>query len=395
MTSTDDFTRPFSTGGEDGGADLALFARLREHCPVAHTGDGGGHWGLFRHDDVLAAARDPEGFVNSGYLRFDPARRRPPLESDPPEHTEIRRLLNPFFMPRRLRAKLEPVSRDIASTCVDRLVEARGGDGVAELARPLPPQVLLSLLNQPRADWVRIKAWAEDAYLQGASDAESLARFRAADQGLWEYARAILADRKQVPRDPTDDPASAMLAASVGGKPLDEALIVGTLRLLLGAGHDSTTSTLGMMIHHLAVHRADQERLRAEPALIAPAMEELLRLKTPVVSMPRMAARDTTIHGRAIRRGEVVRLYYAAANRDPRAFERAEECVLDRAPNRHVAFGYGIHMCIGAPLARQEVSVAVDELLRRTRHFTLAGPVDFQFWHRSGPRILPITLDPR
>lgn len=394
MTSTDDFSRPFSTDGEGGDADLALFARLREQCPVAHTGDGGGHWGLFRYDDVVAAARDPEGFVNSGYLRFDPARRRPPLESDPPEHTEIRRLLNPFFMPRRLRGRLEPVSREIARGCVDRLVAARGGDAVAELARPLPPQVLLSLLNQPREDWVRIKAWAEDAYLQGAQDDESHARFRAADHGLWDYARAIVADRMQAPRDGADDPASAMLAASVGGKRLDEALVVGTLRLLLGAGHDSTTSTLGMMIHHLAVHREDQARLRADPALIAPAMEELLRLKTPVVSMPRMAARDATIHGREIRQDEVVRLYYAAANRDPRAFERAQECVLDRAPNRHVAFGYGIHMCIGAPLARQEVFVAVEELLRRTRGFAVAGPVEFQFWHRSGPRVLPLSLDP-
>jgi cytochrome P450 len=183
-----------------------------------------------------------------------------------------------------------------------------------------------------------------------------------------------------------------LLVARADGEPLDEALIAGVVRLLIAAGHDSTTSAVGIALHYLARHRDDQQRLRENPALIPPAVEEILRLETPVLTMPRVVAHDTVIRDRELKQGDRVMLYWASGNRDSDAFDSPDEPHLDRKPNQHLAFGYGIHKCIGAPLARLELRVALEEWLRRTHAFGLAGEVTVEPWHRFGPRHLPLWI---
>jgi cytochrome P450 len=191
------------------------------------------------------------------------------------------------------------------------------------------------------------------------------------------------------PRDVSVDPVSGLLAAP---EPLDKELIAGVVRLLLAAGHDSTTSAIGIALHYLAHNDADQQRLRADPSLIPTAVEEMLRLETPVLAMPRIVARDTVVRGRELTQGDRVMLYWGAGNRDPQAFENPDQPQLDRKPNQHLAFGYGIHKCVGAPLARLELRVALEEWLRRTQAFGLAGEVTVEPWHRFGPRHLPVWI---
>jgi cytochrome P450 len=369
--------------------------RLRARAPVAFSTAGrrgaGRFWSLMRFDDIVAAARDTATFVNTGGSRFDT--RRPPLEADPPEHTLWRRLLMPYFGPSRMQA-LVSASRAFTTRLLGPLLASGGGDAAHDFARPLPPQVLLTFLDQPPEDWLQIKSWCEDAYLQSATEPSLHARFLAADQGLWDYSHAVVEDRKRHPRDVAVDPVSGLLAARAEGwiRPLDESLIAGVVRLLIAAGHDSTTSAVGIALHYLAGHAEDQQRLRADPSLIPAAIEEMLRLQTPVLAMPRIVAHDITVRGRELLQGDRVMLYWASGNRDPEAFENPDQPRLDRKPNQHLAFGYGIHKCIGAPLARLELRVALEEWLRATHAFGLADEATMEPWHRFGPRYLPLWI---
>jgi cytochrome P450 len=367
--------------------------RVRTAAPIAFSTAGrrgaGRFWSFLRFDDIIAAARDTLTFVNTGGSRF--ATRRPPLEADPPDHGVWRRLLMPYFGLSRMQV-LEAASRAFTTALLDPLLAADGGDAAHDFARPLPAQVLLTFLNQPPEDWSQIKTWCEDAFLQTATEPDLQARFQAADRGLWDYSYAVVADRKKQPRDVSVDPVSGMLAAHVAGEPLDEALIAGVVRLLIAAGHDSTTSAVGIALLYLARHAADQQRLRADPSLLPAAVEEMLRLETPVLAMPRIVAHDTLLHGRDLKQGDRVMLYWASGNRDPLAFENPDQPQLDRKPNQHLAFGYGIHKCVGAPLARLELRVALEEWLRRTQSFGLSGEVTVEPWHRFGPRHLPLWI---
>lgn len=369
----------------------AKHAAMRARCPVAHVRSGTAHfWALTRHEDVTAAARDSATFANGKRQRF--AGRRPPLESDPPEHTMWRKLLSPFFTPRHIEI-FEPVSRAIAVDLVAPLVAAGGGDAAHGLARPLPPQVLLSFMGQDKADWREIKDHCETAYLDRSDDPTDRAKFAASNDALWAYSRRAVEARQTAQADPSRDLLAALLAGTrdmEGGAEL----VVGVMRLLLAAGHNSTTSALSICLKYLARSSEDQARLRAEPQRLRVAIEEMLRFETPVIAMPRTVARDVEMKGKELRTGDRAMLYYAAANRDPAAFADADRCLIDRSPNPHLAFGMGIHACIGALLARQEIRVALEELLGRTKSFTLAGPVSREFWHPYGLRSLPLRIEP-
>jgi cytochrome P450 len=364
---------------------LGTMAQLRARAPVPYSDAGrlgrGPHWSLMRHADIVDASQDPETFRNVGASRFP--HRRPPLESDPPEHGHFRRALQPFFSAARMK-ELEVQVRAFASDLLDPLLASRDGDAARQFARPLPPRALLALLGQPVEDWAQVKAWSEDAYLQGSPTDEERRRFEAANDGLWAYSRDVVADRQRSPRTPERDMVSALLATRAAGQPLDPDLIAGVVRLLLAAGHDSTTSAVGMTLHYLARTPTDQARLRADSGLILTAVEEMLRFEPPVFAMPRVMAEDMDLHGRHLRAGDRVFLYFVSGNRDTAAFADADRCIVDRRPNPHLTFGYGIHRCVGAPLARLELRVALETWLARTRAFGLAGEVTFEVWHRFG-----------
>lgn len=393
MTIKPDVIKPFDKSVVED--PEILHARLRETCPVAlqksELGALRSGWLVTRYEDIVAVARDTETFAQP--VRW-PGQRRPPLESNPPEHRQLRALLQPFFMPKALAA-FEPISRRIATSLVSALVEKNGGDFARGLARPLPPQVLLARLNQPADEWQRIKECSEASYLQGSQDPEDIATYEAANTYLWEYSYQAVADRKSTPRDPQDDIICAMLSGQIDGAPVDEGLVAGMVRLLLAAGHDSTTSALGICLYYLARNPDSQAQLRANPAGIPDAIEEMLRVQAPVIQMPRVVTRDTELRGQALKTGDRVLLAFASGNRDPEKFENPAEYQLDRTPNRHLSFGTGIHVCIGNGLARQEIKIALEQLLARTQMFGLSAEPQREFWHPYGVTSLMLWTRPQ
>jgi cytochrome P450 len=369
-----------------------LHARLRKECPVAlQQSEVGGlneGWLVTRYEDITAVAADTETFGQS--IRW-PEQRRPPLESNPPEHRAFRALMQPFFMPRALAA-FEPLSTELAVGLLEPLIAAGGGDLATEVARPLPPQVLLARLNAPTEDWSGIKDACEAAFLQGAPSPEDIAHYEQANGFLWDYSRKLVAERIASPRESKSDLVSAVLAGEIDGEPVDRGLVEGMVRLVLAAGHDSTTSALGICLKYLATHQDAQESLRRDPGRIPGAIEEMLRLEAPVVRMPRVVRQDTELHGRQLRKGDQVLMVFASGNRDESEFENPDACQFDRMPNRHLAFGVGVHVCIGNGLARQEIKVTLRELLARTRRFELAGVAEREFWHPYGSTSLPVRF---
>jgi cytochrome P450 len=368
---------------------MSHMKEMRERCPVAYTDRGGGGWGLLRYDDIKAAVLDPETYINGAAPRHGHA--LPPLEVDLPDHREYRRLLTPFFTAKRMQV-LEPQIRQFAIDLIQPLVDRGTADIARELAYPLPVLSLCTVLGFGADRWAEIKAVSEDTLLVESALPEERERARVSHQQLLALARELINDRRQRPRDTSEDLPSAILAATIAGQPIDEELAAGMLRLLISAGHNSTTSGLGNALLHLADNPDSQQWLRANPASIPTAIEEILRFDTPVQAMPRHAARDVTLNGRTIRAGEKVDMFFASANRDVSVFTEPDRCILDRQPNRHLTFGHGIHLCIGAPMARMEIRVALEELLARTRSFVRQGEVLRTPFHRVGVQSLPARI---
>lgn len=368
---------------------MAHMKEMRQRCPVAYTDRGGGGWGFLRYDDIVAATLDPTTFRNGGAPRHGQA--LAPLEVDPPVHREYRRLLTPFFTGKRMQ-QLEPQIRRFAQELLAPIVERGHADLARELSYPLPVLSLCTLLGFGADRWEEIKRVSEDTLLVESPNAAERERARVSHEALLVLAHELVADRRAHPRDIESDLPSAILAASIEGKPIDDAAAAGMLRLLISAGHNSTTSGLGNALLYLAQHLNDQQRLRANPAAIPMAIEELLRYDTPVQAMPRRATKELTVHDRTIEAGEKIDMFWAAANRDEKVFADPDRCILDRQPNRHLTFGHGIHLCIGAPMARLEIRVALEELLKQTRSFALDGEVVRTQFHRVGVTAMPAKL---
>jgi cytochrome P450 len=362
---------------------------MRSKCPVAFTARGGGYWTLLKHADLMAAALDTETFGNGGSPRHGV--RLPPLEVDPPEHRPFRVLLNPFFMPNRVRA-LEPRVRAIASQLIDPLIVKGGGDLAKEFSYPLPVLTVCALLDLSEDLWPDIKRLSEESLAVESYDPEEQKRARDAHRQLMNYARTVIEDRRRNPRDPTADIAAAIVGARIDEKPIDDETGAGMVRLLISAGHNSTTSGLGNALLYLAQHPEQQQHLRDNPSQLPAAIEELLRYETPVQSMPRYLKKEMVVHGRTLHAGERVDLMFGSANRDEQVFDNAEQCILDRKPNRHVAFGHGIHSCLGAPIARMEIRVAIEQLLQATGAVSISGQVSRPPYHRLGVDSLPVKF---
>jgi len=370
-------------------ARMEQMAEVRARCPVARTDLRGGMWTVLGYQELVGVASDPGTFSNGGSPRF--GRKLPPLEVDPPEHGDFRRILQRFWLPSRIRA-MEPSVRASTIALLEPLVAAGGGDFAVDLAYPLPVMALCTLLGVEDRYWPDIKRWSEESLAAESTDAKERAQARAAHEHLLAHAHGIVADRKAHLRDTETDIASALLAAEVDGQKLDEDLIAGVLRILISAGHNSTTNALGNIVLYLAENPEEQEWLRARPERIPVAIEELLRFATPVQELPRYATCDTDLAGREIKAGDRIGMLWGSGNRDTRVFEQADRCLLDRRPNRHLAFGHGIHTCLGAPMARMELRVALEELLARTTSFALAGEAVRKPYHHMGVSYLPIRI---
>jgi pimeloyl-[acyl-carrier protein] synthase len=348
------------------------YHRLRAEDPVHQSPLG--FWVLTRYDDVVATLRDPrcvkEPLAALVAARFGVA--VPPgvglsmLDRDPPDHTRLRSLVSKAFTPRVVE-NLRPRIQQIVDRLVARAEAAGSIDLIEEFAYPIPVNVICELLGVPVEDHDQFKGWSLDIArgldsVMLPPDSEIPRRSGAARHAMADYFRRLIAERRASPRA---DLLSAMIAAEEAGETLTEEELLATCILLLIAGHETTVNLIGNGTLALLRHPDELRRLRQTPGLIVNAVEELLRYDGPVQRTARVPSTDITIGGRTIGKGEMVMPFIGAADRDPAQFPDPDRLDLGRADNRHVAFGWGIHFCLGAPLARVEGQIAIDTLVRR------------------------------
>ncbi len=402
---TTERTRDWDPFDPEAAADpRAEYARLRNRCPVPYTDRFGGFWTLTRYEDVRSAALDHTHFPSCDRVlaHIPEAAHFVPVVLNPPEHTPYRRALLPYFAPERMRA-LEPKIRSQVVELLEPLVAAGQADFARDFAAVLPIQVLCDLLNLPDESWIRMRDvgkrlreaqahnWsnAEGESSDGSADSE-LEIARQFEMVLGEEVARLIELRKREPLDPKEDLISGLLADDE----IPDDVILNIGGTLIAAGFDTTKSAIGAAICYLAGHPDDQEVLRREPERIVTAVEELLRWRPPMDNFTRRAANGATVDGRTIPDGDLVALSWAAANLDPTHFENPNEVDIGRTPNRHLTFGYGIHRCAGAPMARLELRVTLEELLARTSGFLLAGKVVEKplAFFEGGYESIPISL---
>jgi cytochrome P450 len=368
------------------------YERLRAECPVKHSELYGGFWLLTRYADVRHAAIDWRTFTSSvvGVTAIPIITRRTepmlPIELDPPLHSRYRALVNPVLSPERIE-ELRPRVAAIATRLVDRLLAKGSGDLVPEFAVPLSVETLAEFAGLPKQDsglWV---AWIRRMFnVSNSADSERASHeFAAYIDGMIRRRRA----------EPCGDFVSILMESEVEGHRLTDKEIHSFCTVLFGAGFETTADALSVMLYYLAEHPEDRRRLTAEPALIPSAVEEFLRFVSPIQIFGRNATRDVEMHGQSIPNGDVVALSFGSANHDPTVFAEPEHCVLDRTPNRHLAFGAGIHLCLGAPVARLEMALTLAEFSRRVGELKIAegGSVKWKTrGDRRGLDTLPVVL---
>jgi len=378
---------------------FSIWDDLRQTCPIAHTDRRKSSWLPTRYEDVTAIAHDIEHFsslkvaVIPGDEDEDPENfdgpnleyGLPPISSDPPLHTWTRRLLLPWFSHKRVDSYV-PLTRDLCRRLVDGFAETGHADAAADYAQQIPVRVIAHILGVSPDLSDTFVVWVREV-LEFADDAE---RRQHGAEGLLNYFLGQLEERRQ---NPGDDLLSELLTTEVEGKPVDDGIVLGMAALALIAGVDTTWSAIGSSLWHLATHPDDRKRLVAEPELMPTAVEELLRAYSPV-TMAREVTADIEYAGCPMKAGDKVLMNFPAANRDPEVFEHPDEVQLDRAHNRHVAFGSGIHRCAGSNLARMELQVALEEWLARIPDFSLAegAEVTWAGGQVRGPRICPVVF---
>ncbi len=349
---------------------------MRQEAPVYFDGVV---WGVTRYADVKDVSRQPEVFSNAGGIRPQ----QPPLpmmiDMDDPAHLQRRKLVNKGFTPRRVRDS-EPLVRKACTEIVDAVIDDGTCDLVNEVAAHLPMIMIgdaLGVRPEDRADLLR---WSDDM-LKGLATEATPDQLEATANAYAEYvayATEVIAARR---REPKDDLMSILVHAEVDGARLAEDEIVQESLLILIGGDETTRHVISGGVHQLLLHRDQWERLGADPGARPTAVEEMLRWVTPIKNMVRTATRDVELRGQPIAEGDELMLLYPSANRDEDVFDDPFRFDIARTPNEHVAFGFGTHFCLGASLARLEISAMLDELLARMPGLRIADP-DATLEHR-------------
>ena len=365
-----------------------IWDEMRKTCPIAHTNRFLGVYLPTRYEDVRAVAYDTEHFSSRRVVvrevRPEQLIPSPPITSDPPHHKFAKQLLLPPFTPDEMET-LKPRAKDICNELIDKFIGAGSCDAAQQYTRHVPVRVIAHMLGVPEDDGDLFIKWIHEILELGITDDATLMK---AVQEMTQYF-AVQVERRKA--KPTQDLITRLMQARQNGEPLSDAHVLGSLRLLLIAGIDTTWSAIGSALWHLAKTPDDRKRLVAEPQLLPTAIEEFLRAYAPV-TMAREVIKETEINGCPIKTGNMVLLSFPAANRDPEMFPDADKVIIDRKENRHAAFGLGIHRCVGSNLARMEMTVAIEEFLKRIPEFSLAGPVKWSEGTVRGPRQLPIKF---
>ncbi|MEJ5256272.1 MAG: cytochrome P450 [Acidimicrobiales bacterium] len=371
-----------------------VYDQLRAECPIAHTDRYHGVWIPTRYDDLAAIAHDHHHFSSRTILITDRAEsphdlgfHAPPITEDPPYHTDIRRLLLPVFSP-AVVAAYEPITKAMADDLIDGFIATGRCDAATDYAQHVPIKVITRMLGIPDADHAQFRDWIHRLIEQ--SPVAGDATFEA----IFEIGGYLAGHVERHRADPRDDIITHLLEARMpDGRELTDEETLGVCILLLLAGIDTTWSAIGSSLLHLATHPDDRHRLAAEPDLIHSATEEFLRVFAPV-TMAREVIADTDIGGCPMRTGDRLLLPFPSANRDLEIFDHPNDVILDRQVNRHLAFGVGIHRCLGSNLARMELRVSIETWLERIPDFELtdSAAVTWSAGQVRGPRTLPFAF---
>lgn len=349
-----------------------VYRRLRDQHPVYRNATAG-FWALSRFADVWDAVHNPDTFSSAQGVTLDEADADPDrptiLTLDPPRHDELRALVSRAFTPRRIN-ELESSIRVLTGELLEGCRERAGFDLVAEFAAPLPTIVIADLLGVDRGDRGDFRHWSDQMIQRDPADPDAEARAADGARSLYRYFAGVVADRR---RRPGDDLVSGLVAAEVDGERLTDHEILAFCLLLLVAGNETTTNLISNAAVLLAQHPEQRGRLAADPALLGGAIEEFLRYESPVQALARTVTRPVELHGEHLAPGDKVLLLFGSANRDEREFDDADLFDVLRRPSRHLAFGHGVHYCLGASLARLEARVAYEELLAQIPDYELAG----------------------
>lgn len=367
-----------------------LYDQLRSAAPVFREPQSG-LWMVFGYDEVKRALTDHESFSS----RHGPAEWM--IFQDPPMHPRLRALVAQAFTPRSVQS-LEPHIRELSSELLDPLLDRGAMDLATEYASPLPMRVIARMLGLPESDLASFSRWNE-AILEmsytvpgGAGVSEIVAAFQSATVEMNEYLTVLLAERR---REPKDDLFTRLVFAEVDGERLSQAEILGFFQLLLLAGSETTTNLINNAILTFIANPEAVVRIRETPELLRSAIEEVLRYRSPLQWMFRVAKRDVALDGQTIPGGDLVLAMIGSANRDPRQFADPHRFDPAREPNPHLAFGHGIHFCLGASLARLEARIALTDLFNRMTGLTLASEEPWpprKGLHVHGPSSLPIRF---
>jgi len=366
-----------------------LYEQARRVAPVFRE-PRSGIWMVFDYEGVRRVLTEHEAFSSRhgpDWMNF----------SDPPRHSKLRALVSKAFTPRSI-VNLEPRIRELSRGLLDRVAGRGGMDVAADLAVPLPMLVIAEMLGIPPADRERFVRWNDvlldmgQAVVGSPETGAVVGRYTAATAEMSDYLIGLLADRQS---DPKDDLLTRLLAADVDGQRLTHEEILGFFQLLLLAGSETTTNLINNAVVCFMDHPDQLARVRERPGLLPSAIEEVLRYRSPLQWMYRVTRRDVELHGKTVPPGEMVLAMIGSANRDPGVFADPERFDVAREPNPHLAFGHGVHFCLGAPLARLEAKIALGDFLERVQEFR---PATGEPWeprkglHVHGPARLPIVF---
>jgi cytochrome P450 len=346
------------------------YEKMRESAPVFQD-EASGSWHVFRYDDVQRVLSE-HGTFSSRMGGDDPSETgqlfaASLITADPPRHRQLRSLVTQAFTPKAVDA-LAPRISALTEELLDGIASQGSADLIAELAYPLPVIVIAELMGIPAEDRGRFKHWSDVIVSQTQTGAQT-ADHSSTNREMTEYFLALIEHRR---RQPGTDLISNLLVAEIDGQKLSVAELLGFCSLLLVAGNETTTNLIGNAVLSFTEQPGTMERLRAGPSLLPHAIEEVLRYRSPVQSMYRVTATDTTLGDVHVPAGAPLVAWIGSANRDERQFREPEQFDIDRTPNRHLAFGHGIHFCLGAPLARLEARIALQGILDRLPGLTLA-----------------------
>jgi cytochrome P450 len=366
---------------------------MRRTCPVAYSDRWGGFWTVFRHEDICRVARDPETFISSPTQVVPPisSPERPwlPLQSDPPMHRKYRAPLIPFFRGDRIWS-FEPRMTEMANELIDGFIGQGEADFAQQLGIPLPAMGMCLLLGLPEAEWRYFHDWT-DRLIKSAF-AGDMDGVNATLDDVAAFAEGWIAERRKTRKEDVID---AMLHTEIDGRPMTETEIIGTFTLLFSAGHQTTADGITSSLKYLGKHPEIRAQLVADPSLLPAASVELIRLAAPIRALARTASKPVEIRGRGIGAGERVVLIFGAGSRDESVFDKPDEFDVHRDNRKHLAFGNGVHRCIGEELAKLEVRICLQEVLRRIPDYKLVGEGQQTLWPTNGYASLPVTFPVR